>query len=424
MKKLIALWLLCQAALAAEFEGLAPIGLDGIAAARPLAIQDALENAALFNGAKVQSQAVKKGTQWGETTQLTGVPQGDYQLRREWQSNGFLHVLLDIAPPAPKVEVVQTSKASAARTAATCGSDGYRRKVLISHFWIQHPAQTQDLDRFPDGIQIEMVRRLNDSEQFLPQRSPGVAVFDLQPQVFDPLVQPERVRELARLYSTQFIVAGIVRDTSFSGERLTLARGNEIRNGERKMVADLPILNFMQVGVKAAPTTRRFDMDLFVFDGVSGALVNRHRIAGKAEGDVLQSLSSGLGTMGFAETDYGRLLNNKLQEATEVVSQDLNCIPFSAKITRVEKNSVYIDAGYTSNVRPGDTFKIFKVSPVAMPIDSASFFPSKRLGMPEEMLGIYTVNQVQPLFSLGTVSGGRVELGDFVRYVGQERKNE
>ncbi|MBM5571486.1 MULTISPECIES: flagellar assembly protein T N-terminal domain-containing protein [Deefgea] len=420
MKKIIALCLLWQTTVfAAEFEGVAPLGLDGLAAARSLAIQDALENAALFNGAKVQSQAIKKGTQWGETTQITGTAQGDYQLLREWQSNGFLHVVVDVAAPTPKVENPQS--AGLAKVTAACDRGAYRRKVLISHFWIEHPAQTQDLDRFPDGIQIEMVRRLHDSEQFLPQRSPGVAVFDLQPQMFDPLLQPERVREMARLYSTQFIVAGIVRDTSFSGERYTVVNGNEIRNGERKAVANLPILNFMQVGVKAVPAERRFDMDLFVFDGVSGALVNRHRIAGKARGDVVQSLSAGLGTLGFSETDYGRLVNEKLQEATQVVSQDLNCIPFTATITRVEKNSVYIDAGYTSNVRPGDTFKVFKVSALAMPIDSASFFPSKRLGMPEEMLGTYTVTQVQPLFSLGTVSGVRVEPGDYVRYVGQER---
>lgn len=425
MKKLIVLCLLWQTAVAAEFEGLAPVGLDGLAAARPLAIQDALENAALFNGAKVQSQATKKGGQWGETTQLTGTSQGDYRLIREWQSNGFLHVVVDVAPAPPKLESTQTSQAAnktrAAKAAGYCENDGYRRKVLISHFWIEHPAQTLDLDRFPEGIQIEMVRRLNDTEHFLPQRSPGVAVFDLQPQMFDPLLQPERVREMARLYSTQFIVAGIVRDTSFSGERYTLSKGTEMRPGERKSVANLPILNFMQVGVKAVPAERRFDLDLFLFDGVSGALVNRHRIAGKAHGEVVQSLDSGLGTLGFSETDYGRLVNDKLQEATQAVSKDLNCIPFSAKVTRVDRNGVYIDAGYTSNIRPGDTFKVFKISASAMPIDSASFFPSMRLGMPEEMAGTYTVNQVQPLFSQGTVSGTRVEPGDYVRFVGQER---
>nr|WP_314899752.1 flagella assembly protein FlgT middle domain-containing protein [uncultured Deefgea sp.] len=413
--------MLWQTVFAAEFEGVAPVGLDGLAVARPLAIQDALENAALFNGAKVQSQAVKKGTQWGETTQLTGTPQGDYKLLREWQSNGFLHVVVDVAPPAPKIEPTVVTKTAGRTAALNCDNGGYRRKVLISYFWIEHPAQTQDLDRFPEGIQIELVRRLNDSDQFLPVRSPGVAVFDLQPQVFDPLIQPERVREMARLYSTQFIVAGIVRDTSFSGERYTVAYGNEIRNGERKTVSSLPILNFAQVGVKAVPAARRFDMDLFVFDGVSGALVNRHRLAGKASGEVVQSLSSGLGTEGFSETAYGQLVDSKLQEATVLVGKDLNCIPFSAKIIRVEKNAVYIDAGYTSNVRPGDTFQVFRISPIAMPIDSASYLPSMRLGMPEEKVGVYTVSQVQPLFAQGTVQGVRVEPGDYVRYVGQER---
>ncbi len=416
-------------AWAAEFEGLAPVGLDGLAVARPLAIQDALENAALFNGAQVNSLAVKKGGQWGETTQLKGTPQGDYKLLREWQSNGFLHVVLDVAPPAAPASPVasapvETMKSTASRAAARCDGGGYRRKVLLAHFWIEHPSQTLDLDRFPEGIQVELTRQLHAGQQFLPQRSPNVGVFDLVPQVFDPLLQPERVREMARLYSVQFIVGGIVRDTSFSGERYTVAYGTDLRPGERKTVANLPILNFAQVGVKAVPAARRFDMDLFVFDGVSGALVNRHRISGKAEGEVVQDTGRALGTVGFTETDYGRLVEAKLSEATTLLSQDLNCIPFSAKITRVEKNSVYIDAGYTSNLRPGDTLQVYRISASAMPIDSASYLPSMRLGMPEEQLGTYTVNQVQPLFSMGTVKGVRVEPGDYVRFVGQERKNE
>ncbi|MCB5195530.1 flagellar assembly protein FlgT [Deefgea salmonis] len=429
MKKLIVLCLLCQAVWAAEFEGIAPLGLDGLAAARVLAVQDALENAALFNGAQVTSLAVKKAGQWGETSKISGTPQGQYQLLREWQSNGFLHVLLDIAPPAPMVSPLPTkpvasTRRNTARQVERCDLDDLRRKVLISHFWIEHPAQTQDLDRFSEGIQIELVRQLYDSQQFLPQRAPNVAVFDVLPQFVDPLLQPERVRALAQQYSVQFIVGGIVRDTTLLGERYTLAYGSDLRPYEKKSVASLPILNFAQVGVKAVPAARRFDLELFVFDGVSGALVNRHRIAGQASGEVVQNLSSALGTAGFAATDYGRLVTDKLKEAGTLVSQDLSCIPFSARITRVEKNTVYIDAGYTSNMRPGDTLQVYRVSPTAMPIDSANFAPTMRLGMPEQKGGTFTVQQVQPLFAMGKIDGLTVEPGDYVRFVGPERNND
>ena len=105
-----------------------------------------------------------------------------------------------------------------------------------------------------------------------------------------------------------------------------------------------------------------------------------------------------MGTLGFVETDYGRLVESKLKEAVSLLAQDLNCIPFSAKVTRVEKNAVYIDAGYTSNIRPGDTLQVYRISPSAMPIDSASYLPNMRLGMPEDQQGAYTVSQVQPLF--------------------------
>ncbi|MBM5574827.1 flagellar assembly protein T N-terminal domain-containing protein [Deefgea sp. CFH1-16] len=410
-------------AWAAEFEGIAPVGLDGLAAARTLAVQDALENAALFNGAQVTSLSVKQQGQWGETTKVSGTPQGDYQLLREWQSNGFIHVVVNIAPPAAPVSKANTPTQRPANT-ARCDLDDLRRKVLISYFWIEHPAQTQDLDRFPEGIQIELVRQLYDSQQFLPQRAPGVAVFDVLPQFVDPLLQPERVRALAQQYSVQFIVGGIVRDTSMLGERYTLAYGSDLRPYEKKSVASLPILNFAQVGVKAVPAARRFDLDLFVFDGVSGALVNRHRIAGKANGEVVQDLGSALGTAGFAATDYGRLVNDKLKEASRLVAQDLSCIPFSAKITRVEKNSVYIDAGYTSNLRPGDTLQVYRISPTAMPVDSANFAPTTRLGMPEQKGGTFTVQQVQPLFAMGRIDGLKVEPGDYVRFVGSERNND
>jgi hypothetical protein len=419
------------AAQAAQHEGIAPLGMDGLESARRAAVADALENAALFNGATVKSSSQKNGQKWGEATQVRGTPQGDYQLVREWQSNGFLHVLIDVEP-APQAAAATTMAAATAaeaeaavgttRRPALCSGADYRRKILLAHFWIQRPGQTSDLDRFPEGLQLEMSRQLYDSGAFITQRANSEAVFDLQPQYVDPILQPERVREMARRYGVQFIVGGVVRDTSTSGERYMTSRGNDIRAGERKIELNIPLVNFTQFGLKATPSSRRFELEIYTFDGVSGALINRHRLAGKANGSVVQDTGSSMGTEGFKETDFGQLVDSKLREASALVTQDISCIPFSARVTRVEKGRVYFDAGGTSRITVGDTMQVYRLMPGGLPVDSASFDPVMRLGLAEEVVATLNVVQVQPLFSIGVIPGAAVQPGDYVRFVGQEKK--
>lgn len=414
----------CAAALAVQHEGIAPLGSEGIEAARRAAVADALENAALFNGASVKTSTQNNGQKWGESSQIRGTPAGDYRMVREWQSNGFLHVIVDVEPaPVVAPSAVEPSPAGQnPRAVARCAGADYKRKVLVSHFWIQRPAQMADLDRFPEGLQLEMVRKFYDSGAFIAQRAPSEAVFDLQPQYIDPILQPERVREMARRYAVQFVVGAIVRDLSTSGERYATTHGNDIRAGERKLELNLPLVNFTQYGVKATPSARRFEYELFVFDGVSGALINRHRLAGKADGVVLQDSAASMGTEGFKETDFGRLVETKLQEGAGLVQQDIACIPFSARITRVEKNRVYFDAGGTSRIGVGDTLQVYRITPNVLPVAAASFDSTMSLGLPEEIVGNINVTQVQPLFAMGLMSGTNVQAGDYVRFVGREGK--
>ncbi|QLI80661.1 flagellar assembly protein T N-terminal domain-containing protein [Chitinibacter fontanus] len=415
----------CAAALAVQHEGIAPLGSEGIEVARRAAVADALENAALFNGASVKTSTQTSGQKWGESSQIRGTPAGEYRIVREWQSNGFLHVVVDVEP-VPAVAQSGAGPASLtganSRPATRCAGADYKRKVLVSHFWIQRPAQMADLDRFPEGLQLEMVRKFYDSGAFIAQRAPSEAVFDLQPQYIDPILQPERVREMARRYAVQFVVGAIVRDLSTSGERYATTHGNDIRAGERKLELNVPLVNFTQYGVKATPSARRFEYELFVFDGVSGALINRHRLAGKADGVVLQDSAASMGTEGFKETDFGRLVEAKLQEGAGLVQQDIACIPFSARITRVEKNRVYFDAGGTSRIGVGDTLQVYRITPNALPVAAASFDSTMSLGLPEEIVGSLNVTQVQPLFAVGLISGANVQAGDYVRFVGQEGK--
>ena len=421
---------ICRAALAAlllsatlsaaPFEGIAPTGLDGLTSARDAAIRDALENASLYQGADI------KASSFGDTDTLRvrGQPTGNYTILREWQANGFYHVMLEIKPPAATAPAPD-SKAPATQR---CGLD-YRRKALVTRLPVLSPSHLPDLARFPDEIQAELTRRLDASGHFLSKNSATEAAFAVQATHSEPQWNAEWIRDLARRYGVQFVVGGMIRDAGFEGERYTFSHGNDIRAGERKTEFNIPLLNFFKAGVKATPSARRFELDVFVFDGISGTLIQRHRLAGSAQGNIMfggemvMGAGVGTGTGRFFNSDFGQLVDAKLNEAVTTIREDIKCIPFSAKIVRVEAGRVYLDAGGTSRIAPGDRLQIYRLRPGSIPIAASGQAIPESLGWPEELAGTLTIKDVQPLFSTALPEGNlQVEVGDYVRFTGEGEK--
>lgn len=411
--------LLAGMVFATEFEGLAPLGSEGAIAARNAAILDALENASLAAGAEVKSSTQSNGNKSADALRVRGQPIGGYAVLREWQANGFYHVTLDVQPAT---STANTSGKGDPGPRSCTGQD-YRRKALVTRIPALHPAQNSDLTGLTDEMQNELVRRLDASGRFLPQRSGNEAAMVLQPSQAEPLWNPDWIRELARRYGVQFVIGGTLRDTSFEGERYSLAYGTSLQAGERKSNINFPGLSFTQIGIKATPSARHFEMDLFIYDGVSGAQVYRHRLGGRAQGSVSMDPASSFATERFFATDYGQLVQTKLNEAVQLIVDNVQCIPFSARITRVEPGRIYLDAGGTSQIAPGDRLQVYRLKPGARAINSISFSNPSQLGWPEEIAGSLTIRDVQPLFSVGLADGAlHAEVGDYVRFVGLEGK--
>ncbi len=263
----LAALLLSTTLAAAPFDGIAPVGMDGVTSAREAAIRDALENASLNQGAEVKASSLGNT----DTLRVRGQPVGAYTVLREWQANGFYHVTLDVQPATAN----RNGTGAGAAATSICGPD-YRRKALVTRLPVLSPVQIPDLTRFPEELQAELTRRLEASGHFLPQNSATESAFSLQPGQGEPQWNTDWVRDLARRYGVQFVVGGVVRDAGFEGERYSFSHGNDIRPGERKQAFNIPLLNFAKPGIKASPSARRFELDIFVFDGISGALIQRH----------------------------------------------------------------------------------------------------------------------------------------------------
>ena len=299
-----------------------------------------------------------------------------------------------------------------------CGAD-YRYRALVASFPVLSPVQLSDVPRFPQMLQSEIARRMEQAGHFLSQISGNEAAYPIQPGQFQSQWNPEWIRDLARRYGAQFVVGGALLDAGVEGERYALTYGSDVRPGERKQEFNFPLLDFFKPGIKATPSARRFEMDVLIFDGISGTQIGQHRVAGNATGSVLSGAevvldpTVGADTQRFFASDFGRLVNSKLDEVVQALGRDVQCAPFSARVIRLAPGRVYLDAGSSSKLVVGDRLQVLHLLPGAAPLQTLT--QSVPLGWPTETVGTLIVRQVQPLFASAEPEGSfLVEVGDYV----------
>ncbi|HSC79050.1 MAG TPA: flagella assembly protein FlgT middle domain-containing protein, partial [Chitinolyticbacter sp.] len=293
--------------------------------------------------------------------------------------------------------------------------DGYRRKLLVTPFRIRQPGQGSDIGQLQIGLQDALTSRLADAG-FTTSRSGNDAPFTIDPGLADLRQQPEHVRRLARQHATQFIVGGVINDMSTEGERYTLSYGaNDVRQGERKLGFNVPLLDFFEPGLKATPKMRYFDTDLLLFDGVSGALISRKRFTARAGGQVAMHSGTRFGSASFYDTGYGAAVAQQLDEMARATQAELGCLPFSTRVVRAERGQVYLDAGSMAGLKPGDRLQLYRLKPGSMPVDGLIEGEALRLGMPEQLAGTLVITQTQPQFSIARSESGSADVGDYAR---------
>lgn len=320
-----------------------------------------------------------------------------------------IHPLADVGSQ-PVAETRPESAGQSADSSGACRPD-FRHKVLMAAFPVQSPVQLSDLPRFPQMLQTEIARRLELGGHFLAQTSGNEAAYSIQLGQFESQWNPEWIRDLARRHGVQFVVGGILRDAGFEGERYALSYGNDVRAGERKQEFDIPLLRFFKPGIKATPAARRFEMELQVFDGISGTRLGQHRFAGNAEGEVVLPATVGMDSQRFFASDFGRLVSARVDDAVKGITEDLRCQPLLARVIRIESGRVYLDAGSSSGLVPGARVEVRHLLPGAAPLTLSS---RVSLGMPTEAVGALVIRQVQPLFAIAEKEGlFSVEVGDY-----------
>lgn len=288
---------------------------------------------------------------------------------------------------APGVEVLSVQDGSAPAPGVKMPAHLFKKKVVAAAFDVVKPGQLQDIDDIAHGFPRELLFRLERSGKFLTRSAPSLLGAGVAVDVPNLNI----VRQLAEFNDSQFVIAGQV----ISAESWAVPKFLGLLETKKRLLA----------------------VEIYVFDGLSGVLLTRHRFDSVVEKEVAVGRDKAFGGTAFFDTAVGRALDEMLDAGVRAVSADLEVQPFAAKVVRITNNELTFDAGASSAIVPGDVLGVYRTShqlPLTRPADHVT------LGTQEGMLGSISVSQVQLGFSIGALSADSyrkgIQVGDVVRW--------
>lgn len=360
-----------RAGVTVQAEGVAAINKGGRDEARQGALKDALQQAALSVESQViASEHLNTGNASLQSLRVRPTQEvTHYSILREWEDQGVYHV-------AVSAEVGQ-GKAMAA--GCVTSTHAPKKKIALVQFEVANSIQVDDIKNILDGLPAELGSRLETSGGFLP-----TYIYHSIPGETD-IQKGAAIKLFAEKSEAQFIVSGTIVDAGVNQNIL----------GYKK---------------------RNFEVEFSVYDGLTGTKVLSRRLDEYARGDVMVGRNKPFGSRAFFETELGRAANRLLDSAIKDIQIALECLPFSAHIVRVEERKVFLDAGGTSLLRPGDKLVAY-LGKSTQPIVGLG---GEVLGDTENSIATVTLVKVQPQFSIGELPESAAKLGikvgDIVRF--------
>ncbi|CAK0746378.1 hypothetical protein CCP3SC5AM1_1360006 [Gammaproteobacteria bacterium] len=264
-----------------------------------------------------------------------------------------------------------------------CSINPYKKKIAVTTFYLVYPGQAVDIPRIPYEFAEILARKLHASQNFIVRDVEEVKIFDNYP--IDQYSTEQKTGEfqdntaliyLAEKLDAQFIISGIIQDFNF--HKFSFAN-------------PLDFLNTID--------ERVLRVEIFIYDGLTGAMIERRMYEKIAKGNVYFSNITHMDSEEFLKSDIGQAVEQVIREQVRDIGSRLKCFPLMEKVLKVERENIYFNAGSLQNIHIGDTFPIYSA---ADKYAAGVYYQGSRLrGYLEKPKSILTVIQVQPLFSIG-----------------------
>jgi curli biogenesis system outer membrane secretion channel CsgG len=158
-------------------------------------------------------------------------------------------------------------------------------------------------------------------------------------------------------------------------------------------------------------------VDIRLIDASTGQVLHSHNAAGTAS-------SSGIGigvtsgdvdftSSGFQKTPLGLATRQAIHDVIEFIISKMEDMPVTAKIIKISGNKVYLNAGATMNIQPGDKFLAYSKGESMIDPDTGL-----NLGSEDTLVGTVEVTDVKDKYSIGLLEAGSGTLkrGDILKF--------
>lgn len=248
-----------------------------------------------------------------------------------------------------------------------------KKKIALTQFDVANTMHVDDINNIYDGLPQVLSSRLEASGEFLPAytgRSIPVEAGE---------AQREAIIRIAEEAGAQFLLSGMVVNAGITREK----------------------------GFWGTTVGRHIEVELAVYDGLTGARLLLRRLGKQVYGDVMVGNDKPFGSSIFFETELGKALNGLIGLAVKDIRAALGNMPLSAHVIRVEEKKVVLDAGSDSLLKSGDQFVVYARDAGAR----IAGLNGSALGVMDRAADIVTLTQVQQQFSIGELPGDAVKSG-------------
>jgi hypothetical protein len=263
-----------------------------------------------------------------------------------------------------------------------------KKKILVTGFTIPASRGLADMDpNIAVTLPKEIIFKLQATNKYLTKFSPG----SLQPDEFLDAPDLKRLRDLAEFEDSQFIVTGQVLNASIETEKKFLGLWET-----RK---------------------RRFELEISVYDGFTGALLSHRKHTSVIDHDLDAERSRPFGSTAFSDTHFGDAINKLLVQVVTSISEDLDQQAFVARVVKSKGGEITLNAGSTSSLQPGDVLTAYQLQ-----LETPVRYLTRPLeyGAHVNLAGNVIIRQVQEQFATASFStsqgDGEIKVGDFLRF--------
>lgn len=369
---------------------------NNLDAARQVALDDAIKNALLAYGGRVDSQ----------TTLRNGLLSDD---RIRFRAAGQVRNVQIITEHAGREFYVVEISADVEPGGHCADQDGrtYSRSVLFTAFPREElqSSLVGKLGNIDADLPLEMSRRLYPKHLTVVQAEHRANLISHSQYLAQSLLASDEVQNIARQHGTQFVVSGSVIDMSMihpeQYHRRTYGSDtvNRISGALREWRGKDP----------SDSRNRSFALRVVLSDGLSGQPLFDKVYRGEGIWNARYAAEVGFASPRFWTTDYGRSVSDVIDEAVADLGSKLSCQPFMVNAEALpEANAMYISAGANHGLKVGDSFDIYVQHSVESPGHDASptgrFKDGASLRMRSEGK-TFTVTETYPTYSVGSTSG-------------------